>query len=407
MSVGVESGFSSDEVLTNGFPVHRACRDGDVGALVLLLQHVSNQAHLTAEDSCYGWTPKHWAAHYGQLECVVRLVQMGCEVNTTTSRFNQTATHIAAFGGHPQCVVWLLQAGADVNRQDYVGETPIHKAARSGSLNCIQVLLLGGAKPHLKNASGQTAADLAHAQGFQECFQLLSNTQNHHLQLNGLHANGALNGNSAPCGQGLLSGVANRKRLLDDVESAHTKKARTDSVDVALWLQNGGGEELESMNVESAHDLNSDDDTMSGRHIVPTDTTTNGYHHVLPRADPGNTDPRKSLSEKWAPSTENILSSQTANQEAAEGPGQRRSADMCGSLHLTGSPSSCISHRPAWGLLAADCGDSLHYGHYHGFGDTAEDLTDTSSRLEHSRSVGVEQRYNEAVVSAVQLYHGS
>lgn len=150
-----------------------------------------------------------------------------------------------------------------------------------------------------------------------------------------------------------------------------------------------------------------DDDTMSGRHIVPTDTATNGYHHVLPRADPGNTDPRKSLSEKWVPSTENTLSSQIANQEVAEGPGQRRSADMCGSLHLTGSPSSCISHRPAWGLLAADCGDSLHYGHYHGFGDTAEDLTDTSSRLEHSRSVGVEQRYNEAVVSAVQLYHGS
>lgn len=67
MSVGVESGFSSDEVLTNGFPVHRACRDGDVGALVLLLQHVSNQSHLTAEDSCYGWTPIHWAAHYGQV----------------------------------------------------------------------------------------------------------------------------------------------------------------------------------------------------------------------------------------------------------------------------------------------------------------------------------------------------
>lgn len=52
-----------------------------------------------------------------QLECVVRLVQMGCEVNTVTSRFSQTPTHTAAFGGHPHCVVWLTQAGADVNRQ--------------------------------------------------------------------------------------------------------------------------------------------------------------------------------------------------------------------------------------------------------------------------------------------------
>lgn len=47
----------------------------------------------------------------------MRLVQMGCEVNTATSRFNQTPTHTAAFGGHPQCLVWLTQAGADVDRQ--------------------------------------------------------------------------------------------------------------------------------------------------------------------------------------------------------------------------------------------------------------------------------------------------
>ena len=52
-----------------------------------------------------------------QLECVVRLVQMGCGVNTATSRFNQTPTHTAAFGGHPQCLVWLTQAGADIDRQ--------------------------------------------------------------------------------------------------------------------------------------------------------------------------------------------------------------------------------------------------------------------------------------------------
>ncbi len=52
-----------------------------------------------------------------QLECVVRLVQVGCGVNSVTSRFAQTPAHIAAFGGHPQCLLWLLQAGADINRQ--------------------------------------------------------------------------------------------------------------------------------------------------------------------------------------------------------------------------------------------------------------------------------------------------
>lgn len=52
-----------------------------------------------------------------QLECVLRLVQVGCEVNAVTTRFAQTPAHIAAFGGHPECLLWLLQTGADINRQ--------------------------------------------------------------------------------------------------------------------------------------------------------------------------------------------------------------------------------------------------------------------------------------------------
>lgn len=67
MSVGIEAGFSNDEVLNNRFPLHRACRDGDVGALCSLLQCATNQADLVAEDSFYGWTPIHWAAHFGKV----------------------------------------------------------------------------------------------------------------------------------------------------------------------------------------------------------------------------------------------------------------------------------------------------------------------------------------------------
>lgn len=67
MSVGVESGFSNDEVLNIRYPLHRACRDGDVGALCSLLQRSTKQADLVAEDSFYGWTPIHWAAHFGKV----------------------------------------------------------------------------------------------------------------------------------------------------------------------------------------------------------------------------------------------------------------------------------------------------------------------------------------------------
>ncbi|XP_039649469.1 ankyrin repeat domain-containing protein 10-like isoform X3 [Perca fluviatilis] len=385
MSEGLEPDFSSDEVFNSRFPIHRACRDGDVGALVSLLQQLSNQAHLTAEDSCYGWTPIHWAAHYGQLECVVRLVQMGCEVNTVTSRFNQTPTHTAAFGGHPHCVVWLTQAGADVNMQDFVGEAPIHKAARSGSLECIQVLLIAGAKPHLRNASGQTAADLAHAHGFLDCFCLISKTKKHLLQLSGLHGNGVQNGDSAPCGQGLLS----RKRLLTAADTGHMKKARGADTDVLVQMQGSGGEELESMNMESAQELNSGDDT---------EATTNGHCHALPYADQDGREPPKSISSP---------PSAPANQRPAAAAVPAQHADMCGSLHLSGSPSSCVSHRPPRrGLIGADCGDFLHYGHYHGFGDTAEELSD-SSCLDYSSSIRAEHRYKQAVASTIHLYHDS
>ncbi|XP_045066031.1 ankyrin repeat domain-containing protein 10-like [Coregonus clupeaformis] len=413
MSVRVECGFSNDEVLNIRYPLHRACRDGDVGALCSLLQCTTNLADLITEDSFYGWTPIHWAAHVGKLECVMRLVQVGCEVNAMTTRFAQTPAHIAAFGGHPECVLWLLQAGADINRQDYVGETPLHKAARAGSMECVNALLIQSAKPDLRNANDLTAADLAHAQGFWECAQLLSNAQNHLNQLNGFHANGALNGHcSLGQSRGLLKGLANRKRLLDGMEPNHIKKARTDGVDLPTWMQHGCGEELETMYMESAApDPVSDDPKATMGQMNGNGGPQNGAistnGHMPTHLNGANAAVLSTGFSRWglpalAPSTENgLASSPLANQEAEET--RRRSAhEMCGSLHLTGSPSSCVSHRPSWESMASDPGDTLHYGHYHGFGDTAEDLAE-----EHSSSVRVEQRYDQAVLSTMHFYHGS
>lgn len=306
----------------------------------------------------------------------MHLVQMGCEVNTVSNRFNQTPTHTAAFGGHPHCVLWLTQAGADVNRQDFVGETPIHKAARSGSLECIQVLLIAGAKPQLRNANGQTAADLAQTHGYRDCFHFFSKTRK---QLSEFQLNGVQNGNQAPCGQELLS----RKRLLTSMDTGHVKKART-ADNVLVEMQNNGGEEMESMNMESTQELNSDDARA---------TSNNGHQYTSPFSlDP---EPPRVLSSSCPP----------VNQQAAV-PSQRTVADMCGSLHLTSSPSSCVSQRPAWcGLIEVDCSDFLHYGHYHGFGDTAEELSE-SSRLDYNNSIQ-EHRCKESLASSVHLYHGS
>ncbi|XP_033843378.1 ankyrin repeat domain-containing protein 10b [Periophthalmus magnuspinnatus] len=265
MSAGLESGFSSEEVLATRFPVHRACRDGDVCALLSLLQSSAHRAQLAVEDTFYGWTPIHWAAHFGKLECVMRLVEVGCSVNAVTSRFAQTPTHIAAFGGHPQSLLWLLKAGADINRQDYVGETPIHKAARAGSLDCINALLVQGAKADLRNASALTAADLAHAQGFKECAEILSNAQNFQQNMaqsqNGHFVNSTAQngGHSYPSVQGrsFLNGTPNRKRSFEGIEVNPVKKARPIGLDMAPVYLNGNGPlggaqdvQMESTNME-------------------------------------------------------------------------------------------------------------------------------------------------------------
>ncbi|XP_052003904.1 ankyrin repeat domain-containing protein 10-like isoform X2 [Xyrauchen texanus] len=358
MSMGLESGFSSEEVLNTRFPLHRACRDGDVGALCSLLQCSTDQ--LSVEDSFYGWTPLHWAAHFGKLECVMHLVQVGCGVNSMTSRFAQTPAHIAAFGGHPQCLLWLLQAGADLNRQDYVGETPLHKAARAGSVDCINTLLLQGAKADMRNASGLTAADLTHAQGFQECAQLLSNAQNQELnQINGLSSNGSLCYGDRKLIQerGILNGVPNRKRSLDCMEPNKIKKARTDDLGFqAMSGVNGcsGGDQMENIQMEF------------GPTLSTTGLSLSGHCHRVQHLNRGDL--------------------------------------MHGNINGISTIPSEIGNESIGHHGYFDNG--LHFGHHNGFGDTAENMEDACSQIEHLKSVSAEEQYDHITFNTMHLFHG-
>ncbi|XP_004621527.1 ankyrin repeat domain-containing protein 10 [Sorex araneus] len=385
---GVEAGFSSEELLSLRFPLHRACRDGDVAALCSLLRQAP-RAHLAAEDSFYGWTPVHWAAHFGKLECLVQLVQAGATLDTSTSRYAQTPAHIAAFGGHPQCLLWLIQAGASIDQPDCEGETPVHKAARSGSLDCVGALAASGARIDLRNASGLTAADIAGAQGFHECAQFLLNLQNCHLSRP--YRNGALNGGHTAAGP--------RKRRLDETEAFGAKKARTGahSPDCSLPAVSGEpDDDADRMLVDRELTAVTD-----GRHAsfvsgsVPSGRGLSG-HSDFPCTPPRTgTDSRRAALGADAPGSG---PGGCGREEPGRAPGG--SPEHCGTLHLNGSPSSCVASRPSW---VDELGDSLHYGHYHGFGDTAESIPEVSSALEHSCSVRVAERYDSAVLGTMQL----
>ncbi|XP_053563754.1 ankyrin repeat domain-containing protein 10 [Bombina bombina] len=404
MSLCSEPGFSSEEVLNLRYPLHRACRDGDLGCLRTLLQGPPGNTalQLGKEDSCYGWTPIHWAAHFGKLECLIQLVRAGCSVNASTTRFSQTPAHIAAFGGHPQCLTWLIQAGAVINKQDYVGETPVHKAARAGSMDCLKALVSHGAQIDFRNASGLTAADLAHSQGFRECAQFLLNLQNN--QLNGFYYSSSLNGVNESTPPNHLNGGTNRKRSFQDAGSTRIKKLRTDENCFGTvqteYTTRGLEDDVESMHVEMHSELS---DANGSINVLTNGSTANGH---VTQHNQMDTSPSK-ICTSPKELCNGIVTN--GNMEKCESHGNLSDNKdevvnvMSGSLHVNGSPSNWVTHKPSWSDSFAD---SLQYGHYHGFGDTAESLPELSSVVEHSNSVSVEYKYNTTFISTLHQYQG-
>lgn len=265
----------------------------------------------------------------------------------------------------------------------------------------------------LRNASGLTAADLAHTQGFQECAQFLLNLQNCHL--NRFYSNGTLNGVHQNAGPNPFSGGTSRKRSFEDTESAGVKKARTEaySFDGLIPMLNGRVEDdADNMHVDREFAVVSDmNNSSSILNALTNGCAINGHLDFTAAQQLSGMDARREeclavtpngvIPGVTSPSRHRIHTS-NGSEEAEKA--MSNSTDMCGSLHLNGSPSSCVSNRPSW---VEDPGDTLHYGHYHGFGDTAESIPELSSVVEHSNSVKVEQRYDNTVLGTMYLYHGS
>ncbi|CAG5135570.1 unnamed protein product [Candidula unifasciata] len=156
-------------------PLHFACYTGDghmldtlIGNALLYNNNCGQAADacvsalVSEEDIINGWTPAHWAAFYGHLNCLVKLnVSSGLGFDTPSHRSNTSPLHLSAQSGSVLCLKWLLQRGSSKNRQDFMGETALHKAAKAGNFNCAVLLVDNGVSLDLKNHRGLTPADLA------------------------------------------------------------------------------------------------------------------------------------------------------------------------------------------------------------------------------------------------------
>ncbi|XP_071504130.1 uncharacterized protein [Diadema antillarum] len=156
------------EDLLQAYPLHRACRDGDLSALSSLLgDSVVSVCDAVGQDPLFGWTPAHWASHNGKVDCLQMLLSAGVSCNVATQEKGLTLAHVAALEGQASCLAWLCQNRVAVDARDDMGESAVHKAVRCGSVQCLHILRQHGADLSLQNWQGETAADLAmsHLQG--------------------------------------------------------------------------------------------------------------------------------------------------------------------------------------------------------------------------------------------------
>src|SRR5262245_21487958 len=90
-------------------------------------------AHSNIEGQLHGASPLHWAAHRNAVELCQRLIELGANVNDSSSDWWLTPLAWGADAGSAEAVELLLQRGADVNQDAIVGTTALHAAAMGGS----------------------------------------------------------------------------------------------------------------------------------------------------------------------------------------------------------------------------------------------------------------------------------
>uniref|UniRef100_A0A3P9JD08 Ankyrin repeat domain 6b n=1 Tax=Oryzias latipes TaxID=8090 RepID=A0A3P9JD08_ORYLA len=120
----------------------------------------------------YGRSPLHLAAHKGHLEVVRILLKAGCDLDIEDDG-EQTALHRAAVVGNTDVIGALIQEGCALDRQDKDGNTALHEVAWHGFSQSVKLLVKAGANVHAKNKAGNTALHLACQNGHAQSSKVL------------------------------------------------------------------------------------------------------------------------------------------------------------------------------------------------------------------------------------------
>jgi ankyrin repeat protein len=150
-----------DTLLERGadLDIFAAAALGRVDQIAALLAEAPGLVNSYSAD---GWTPLHLAAHFGQEDALLQLLDHGANVDGRSSNAsNNTAIHAAAAGRHRNTINLLLERGADVDAQQHGGFTALHSAAQHGDLALTELLVARGADVNLTRDDGQTPLAIA------------------------------------------------------------------------------------------------------------------------------------------------------------------------------------------------------------------------------------------------------
>ncbi|KAM8977676.1 ankyrin repeat domain-containing protein 42 [Pelodytes ibericus] len=149
--------------------IHDAVKCGDVEQLAMI---VKGGANVNEVDPLHKFTPLHWAAHSGSLECLHWLLWHGADISDVTTR-GWTAAHLAAIKGQDACMQALVLSGVDLSAQDDRLCSPAHLAAAHGHSFTLQTILRSGVATNSADRNGWLPLHYAAFHGRLGCLQLL------------------------------------------------------------------------------------------------------------------------------------------------------------------------------------------------------------------------------------------
>ena len=108
-----------------------------------------------------GISPLWIAAHKGEIDIVVELIEAGANINDKDDFIGYYPLHLASDEGYIDVVVTLIAAGANVNAQTNAGYYPLHLAVDKKNIDVIATLIRAGANVNANYNGGETVLERA------------------------------------------------------------------------------------------------------------------------------------------------------------------------------------------------------------------------------------------------------